>query len=121
MKEEHEGAAQRVSFMHHKEHSYLYKFDSLCNYNYAFMNARRHEGQEDPVAWRTEDPRCSMLLRLKASPHEAPKPSASKSATAGYDICRNFNEGRYIREHCKYSYTCLIYQQNHPVNIYERS
>lgn len=49
IKKEHEEAAQRVSFMHHKEHSYSYKFDSLCNYNYAFMNARRHEGQEDPV------------------------------------------------------------------------
>ena len=100
------------------EHSY--KFDSLCNYNYAFMNARRHEGQENPVAWRTEDPRCSMLLRLKASPHEAPKPSASKSATPGYGVCRNFNQGRCTRAHCKYSHICLNCQQNHPANACQR-
>ena len=64
-------------------YSYAYKFDSLREYNYAFMNARRLEGQDDPLAWRTEDPRCHILLRLKASRHRVARPSAAKSAPSG--------------------------------------
>ena len=102
------------------QYSYAYKFDSVRDYNHAFMNARRHEGQDDPLAWRTEDPRCSMLLRLKINPNEATKPSATKQTPSGYGICRNFNEGRCTREHCRYSHICLNCQQSHPANACQR-
>ena len=88
-------------------YSFAYKFDSLREYNYSFMNARRIEGQDKPMAWRTEDQRCFMQLRLKASPQEAAKPSAPRNVSSGYGICRNFNEDRCTREHCKYRYICL--------------
>ena len=101
------------------EYSYSYKFDSLKEYNYAFMKARISEGQENTVAWRTEDHRCTILLRLKTSPNEAARPSqghAAKSTLPGNGICRNFNEGHCTREHCKYSHICLKCQQAHPAN-----
>lgn len=102
------------------EYSYVYKFDSLREYNYAFMTARTLEGPDDPLAWRTEDPRCSILLRLKVSPQEATRPSAPKSALPGHGVCRNFNEGRCTREQCRYSHICLNCQQNHPANTCQR-
>lgn len=101
------------------EHSYSYKFDSLKEYNYAFTKARISEGQENAVAWRTEDHRCTILLRLKTSPNEATRPSqghAAKSTLPGNGICRNFNKGRCTREHCKYSHICLKCQQADPAN-----
>ena len=103
------------------DYSYAYKFDSLREYNYAFMTARILEGQEDPLAWRTEDPRCSILLRLKTSPNEAARPSAAKSSIPGYGICQNFNQGRCTREQCKYSHICLRCQQNHPANTCQKA
>ena len=62
------------------DYSYPYKFDSLREYNNAFMTARVLEGQDNPSVWRTEDPRCSILLRLKTSLNEATRPSASYAA-----------------------------------------
>ena len=105
------------------EYSYSYKFDSLREYNYGFMTARILEGQEDAKAWRTEDQRCHMVLRLKLSPNETTRPpvgNAAKSVPPGHGICRNFNEGRCTREHCKYSYICLNCQQGHPANTCQR-
>lgn len=92
------------------DYLYSYKFDSLREYNYAFMTARILEGQDDPVAWRSEDPRCNILLRLKTSPNETsrtPAGNAAKTAIPGYRICHNFNDGRCTREQCKYSDICL--------------
>lgn len=106
------------------DYSYANKFDSLREYNYAFMTARILEGQDNALAWRTEDQRCTILLRLKTSPNEATRPSAAyvaKSALPGHGVCRNFNEGRCTREHCKYSHICLNCQQNHPANTCQRT
>ena len=83
------------------DYSYAYKFDSVREYNYAFMTARILEGQDDAIKWRSEDQRCTILLRLKPSPNEAtkaPSGNAAKSALPGHGICRNFNEGRCTRE-----------------------
>ena len=71
-------------------YSYAYKFDSLREYNYAFMNARRLEGQDNPLAWRTEDPRCHILLRLKGSLKKVTRPSAASSAPSGYNVRNSF-------------------------------
>ena len=106
------------------DYSYAYKFDSVREYNYAFMTARILEGQDDVVEWRKEDQRCTLLLRLKTSSNEATKPPsgyAAKSALSGYRICRNFNEGRCTREHCKYSHICLNCQHNHPSNTCQKA
>ena len=106
------------------EYSYAYKFDSLREYNYAFMTARILEGQDDALAWRAEDQRCHILLRLKTSSNEATKPpvgNAAKSVPPGYGICRNFNEGRCTREHCKYSHICLNCQQAHAANTCQKT
>ena len=105
------------------DYSYSYKFDSLKEYNYAFMRARISEGQEDALAWRTEDYRCIIHLRLKTGPNEAIKPPggyAAKSTLPGYGICRYFNEGRCTRERCKYSHICLNCQQNHSANTCQK-
>lgn len=106
------------------EYSYSYKFDSLREYNYAFMIARILGGQDNALAWRTEDQRCTILLRLKTSSNEATKPSAgyaTKSALPGHGVCRNFNEGRCTREHCKYSHICLNCQQAHPASTCQKA
>ena len=106
------------------DYSYSYKFDSLKEYNYAFMRARISEGQEDTLAWRTEDHRCTIYLRLKASPNEAtktPQGHVAKPTLTSNGVCRNFNEGRCTREHCKYSHICLNCQQAHPASAYYKA
>ena len=98
------------------DYSYSYQFNSLKQYNYAFMRARIGEGQENATAWRTEDHRCVIYLRLKVSPNESMKPSqdqGTKSTPPGYGVCRNFNDGRCTREHCKYTHIYLNCQQNY--------
>lgn len=42
--------------------SYEYPFGSILRYHYAFMTARMLYGQDDPIAWVTEDYRCAHLL-----------------------------------------------------------
>ena len=98
------------------DYSYAYKFNSLRGYNYVSMTTRILEGQEDPLAWRTEDSRCSILLRLKISPNEVPRFLAAQSAIPGYGICKNSNNSRCIRKVCTYSHICLKCQQKPPAN-----
>ncbi len=45
----------------------LYTFDSIRDYHYSFMTVRILHGQDDPVAWATEDTRCEVLLIRKDS------------------------------------------------------
>ena len=72
------------------KYSYSYKFDSLREYNYAFLNARILEGQENALVWRTEDQRRAFLLRLKTSSNEAtrapPSAYAAKFALFGQSL-----------------------------------
>ena len=44
------------------ELSNTYKFDSIREYNSAFMMTRILHGQDDPKAWTEDDRRCSDLL-----------------------------------------------------------
>ena len=46
-----------------------YQFDSIKTYHYAFMAARLLNGQDDPIAWITEDRVCyNYLIRKDLSP-----------------------------------------------------
>ena len=47
------------------EYSWLYTFESVKDYNTAFLTARILEGQDNPLAWRADDSRCTILLRQK--------------------------------------------------------
>ena len=106
------------------ELSALYKFDSIREYHCTFINARNLNGQDDLTAWITEDRRYSdLLLRKIVAPSDIKQNSdaAPKSSAAGLGICRDFNKGRYSREHCKSSHICLNCQLNHPANTCEAS
>ena len=97
-----------------------YRFDSIRAYHYAFMSARMLNGQDNPLAWTTEDQRCLNLLVRRAAPTgndsrqqastQAPKSSSSSTLT-----CNNFNANKCSRgEQCKYAHVCSNCQQNHP-------
>ena len=91
------------------EMSVVYKFDSIRAYNATFMRTRILLGQDDAAAWALENRQCCDLLVRKTSLNEVNKASLSlpsRSYSSDLDICRNFNEGRYTREHCKYSHIC---------------
>ncbi len=104
------------------ELSIHYKFDSIRAYHHAFMNTRIITAQDDPIAWSIEDRRCNDLLVRKLPPMTNNKPYSGgpvgpkSSSSGGPFICRNFNEGRCTREHCKYSHICLNCQHDHPAN-----
>ena len=97
-----------------------YRFDSIREYHYAFMGARILCGQDDPIAWITEDNRCSDLLIRKtpttgnSTKQHAVGHAVKSSSSGGTLTCNSFNAGRCTREHCKYSHICSNCQQNHP-------
>lgn len=47
--------------------SYELPFESVLRYHYAFMRARMLYGQDDPIAWATEDYRCAYFLAREPS------------------------------------------------------
>ena len=96
----------------------VYRFDSIRIYHYSFMAARILHGQDDPVAWATENPTIFQYLVPKATTAVDSKAysgnAAGKSTTAGGNgTCNNFNNGHCSYERCKYSHICSICQQNH--------
>lgn len=104
--------------------SVVYKFEFIRAYNATFMRTRILLGQDDAGAWTLDSRQYSDLLIRKPGLNEANKASSSvapRSHPSGLDICRNFNEGRCTRDHCKYSHICLNCQQNHPVNAYQKT
>ena len=78
------------------ELSNTYKFDSVREYNSAFMITRILHGQDDSKAWTEDDRRCRDLLVRRSTGETKPNPGpASKSSR----ICRKYNKGRCAYEH----------------------
>ena len=97
----------------------LYKFDFIREYHDTFINARILNDQNDFIAWIIENRRYSdLLLRKIIAPSDIKQNlnSTLKSSSSSIKIYRNFNKGRCLREHCKYSHIYLNYQLNHVVN-----
>ena len=93
--------------------SLVYRFDSVRTYYYAFMGRRILIGQDDPVAWNSEDYTCTHYLIPRPKP-AAQTSSAGKSAVAGGNLsCNKFNAGNCSRTNCLYPYICVVCQQNH--------
>ena len=91
--------------------SVVYKLDSIRIYNATFIRTRILLGQDDAAAWALENRQCYDLLVRKTSLNEASKSSSSMAPRVyplGLNICRNFNEGRCTREHCRYSHISFV-------------
>ena len=97
--------------------SLTYYFESVWTYHYAFMANRILRGQDDPVAWLSDDYQCQHYLIPKPpkqlQANSAGKTSAS-SASKGVLSCNKFNAGECSRTNCKYPHICSLCQHNHP-------
>lgn len=95
-----------------------YRFDSIRAYHYAFMSARILNGQDDSMAWSTEDMVCFNYLIRKMTNDSKPQAgghTTKSSAPAATLSCNNFNAGKCPRsgEECKYAHICSNCQRNH--------
>ena len=96
--------------------SLTYQFDSIRTYHHAFMTKRIFRGQDDPVAWLTEDYRLQHCLVPKQKYTQAGLPSktsASVAASGSFQSCNKFNAGECSKSPCRYPHVCSICQQGH--------
>ena len=93
--------------------SLTYYFDSVRTYHYAFMANRILKGQDDPVAWLSDDSHCRHYLIPKPPKQSQANSTGKASAPSGFVSCNKFNTNECSRTNCKYPHICSICQYNH--------
>lgn len=103
--------------------SITYKFKFIRDYNATFVRQRILLDQDDPIVQSAIDSQFNDRLLRKADPNKVLKHTSDPTfkSVPNLEICRNFNEGRYTRKHCRYSYICLNCQQNYPTNACQKT